>query len=190
MEFTNVKEIIEKTFNIENFLVSDYREYTHKLADRIDSDLFNRVTEDPRTDKFRKTLKKLFGELEKGNSKLSDIEECVYEYMFNDKNTNINDTERFNVTLFYMFIWLEEEFPVLFNSLNITRYSTEAKVGNFSYPIEILEFELENEHLVIWDMDAIDCVENIIKKSLTKDHIGCACTFDSPFKNLFLVEED
>ncbi len=189
MEFTNVKEIIAKTFNIENFLVSDYREYTHKLADRIDSDLFNRVVEDHKTDKFRTTLKKLFGDLENGNTHLSSIEECVYEYMFNE-NTNINSTERFNVALFYMFIWLEEDFPVLFNNLNITRYSTEAKVGKFSYPIEILEFELEDEHLVIWDMDAIDCVENIIKKASTRDHIGNACTFDSPFEKLFLVEEE
>lgn len=180
-------EIFNKTFNKKVFLTKDYRIFTNNLINHHVDDMFDKVVNDPKTDKFRKTLKVLMTELEKGSKKLIDVESCVYEYLFNEHDT-LSATERYKTALFYMLIWLEDEFPTLLKDLSITLYSTDLKVGEYSQTVEVVEFKYKEEFLCIIDLDMIDTVEFIVKKTMSKDPYKNHTTFNQAFEDLFLAE--
>lgn len=181
-----IKNIIESTFNVKHFLVTDYRLYASEVHGRINN-LFDKIVEDADTAKFRKTLKAILAQVENGTNTLSDIENIVHAFIFNDHET-FNETERSNIAKFYLLLWLEEEFNALFNQLDITLYTTDLKVGKFEYPVEVLELKLNDDYITLVDIDALDTVEFIIRKTKSNNPIKNVCTFDLPFEDIFMTE--
>lgn len=182
-----IKNILESTFNVKHFLVTDYRSYASEVHGRI-NDLFDKIVEDADTSKFRKTLKAILAQVENGTKTLSDIENVVYAFIFNDHET-FNETERANIAKFYLLLWLEEEFNTLFNQLDITLYTTDLKVGKFEYPVEVLELKLNDDYITLVDIDALDTVEFIIRKTKSNNPTKNVCAFDLPFEDIFLAED-
>ena len=181
-----IKNILESTFNVKHFLVTDYRLYASEVHGRI-NDLFDKIVEDEDTAKFRKTLKDILTQVENGTKNLSDIENIVHAFIFNDHKT-FNETERANIAKFYLLLWLEEEFNTLFNKLDITLYTTDLKVGKFEYPVEVLELKLDDDYITLDDIDALDTVEFIIRKTKSNNPTKNVCAFDLKFEDIFLAE--
>lgn len=186
MNKNEIKSALENTFNVKHFLVTDYRLYVSKVNGRI-NDLFDKIVEDADTAKFRKTLKNILAQVENGTKTLSDIENVVYAFIFNDHET-FNETERANIAKFYLLVWLEEEFNALFNQLGIILYTTDLKVGKFEYPVEVLELKLNDDYITLADIDALDTVEFIIRKTKSNNPDKNICAFYLPFENIFLAE--
>lgn len=182
----NRKDLFNKTFNGKTLTIEEHRVYANKIAD-LANKLMDKILEDSKTTQFKKDLHKLFCEVTNGTKQLEDLESVVYAYLFND-NDNLNGTERYITAMFYMFIWLESEFPSLLSELKITIYTTELKVGSFTYPVEAVEFQFHDENMVIVDMDALDTVEFIIRKCNTKNPLKNVSTFNQPFDVVFLCE--